>query len=218
MTQSQPDFEHLRLEMVETQLRERGITNERLLDIMEHIQRHIFVSEKYQVDAYEDKPLPIPCGQTISQPYMVAVMTELLELHTESKVLEIGTGSGYQAAILGRLVKSVISIERHEALAALARKLLQSISVDNVIVQVGDGTLGTPEQALFDSIIVTAGGPNVPKSLMNQLVIGGRMVCPVGNRKSQKLIVVIRHADGYKKIKNTKCRFVPLIGLEGWST
>lgn len=217
MTRPQTDFERLRLEMVTAQLRKRGITDEGLLTAMQRIPRHIFVAETHQSKAYDDKPLPIPCGQTISQPYMVAIMTELLELDAGSVVLEIGTGTGYQAAILGSLAKSVISIERHKALAMLARKHLESISVENVLVRVGDGTRGAPDEAPFDAIMVTAGAPEVPSALIEQLAIGGCLVCPVGNRKNQKLIVVRRHADGFERIKSTRCRFVPLIGQEGWT-
>lgn len=216
MTKPQMDYERLRLEMVEGQLRSRGIRDERVLHVMQRVPRHLFVSEDYRAEAYEDKPVPIPCDQTISQPYMVAVMTELLELSSGSSVLEVGTGSGYQAAVLGCLAKTVVTIERHEPLAVFARKHLRALSLENVDVRVGDGTLGAPDEAPFDGIIVTAGGPEVPRALMKQLAIGGRMVCPVGNRRDQELIVVTRNAEGFEQTTNTRCRFVPLIGEEGW--
>jgi protein-L-isoaspartate(D-aspartate) O-methyltransferase len=184
---------------------------------MARVPRHIFVTEKYQSKAYADEPLPIQCGQTISQPYMVAIMTEWLELDADSVVLEIGTGTGYQAAILGSLAKRVISIERHEPLAELARENLRSISVDNVTVRVGDGTLGAQDEAPFDAIIVTAGAPEVPNALIEQLAMSGRLICPVGDRDSQKLFVINRRAEGLEQLKSTRCRFVPLIGAHGWS-
>lgn len=216
MTEPETDFERARQEMVVKQLRDRGIADESVLGTMARIPRHIFVAEKHRLKAYVDDPLPIPCGQTISQPYMVAIMTQLLELDGESVVLEIGTGTGYQAAILGSLAKRVISIERHELLAESAREHLRLVSVENVTVRVGDGTLGAPDEAPFDAIIVTAGAPEVPKVLIDQLAVGGRLICPVGNRKSQKLIVIDRSADGFEKVKSTRCRFVPLIGEHGW--
>ncbi len=217
MRRNDGDFETQRLGMVATQLRGRGITDERVLSAMARVPRQVFVDEEHRGMAYEDKPVPIECGQTISQPYMVALMTQLLELNADSRVLEIGTGSGYQAAILGCLAKSVISVERHEELAHCARRNLRSISIENVLVRVGDGTLGAPDMAPFDSIIVTAGGPDVPEALMDQLAVGGCLVCPVGNRKTQEIVVVSRDDAGFKKTKSIRCRFVPLIGEEGWN-
>ena len=217
MTKPQIDFEPPRQEMVARQLRDRGIADESVLGLMARVPRHIFVTEKYQSKAYADEPLPIQCGQTISQPYMVAIMTEWLELDADSVVLEIGTGTGYQAAILGSLAKRVISIERHEPLAELARENLRSISVDNVTVRVGDGTLGAQDEAPFDAIIVTAGAPEVPNTLIEQLAMSGRLICPVGDRDSQKLFVINRRAEGLEQLKSTRCRFVPLIGAHGWN-
>ena len=217
MDQAQTDFDVLRREMVEGQLRGRGIEDERVLDAMGQIPRHAFVDMAHQSKAYDDCPLPIACGQTISQPYMVAVMTELLEVGPESSVLEIGTGSGYQAAVLGRVSKRVITIERHDELVEFARANMRATSVSNVRVRAADGTLGAPDEAPFDAILVAAGGPKVPRSLINQLAVNGRMVCPVGNRKKQRLIVVHRTVDGVEYTKNTRCRFVPLIGEQGWS-
>jgi len=217
VTKPQIDFEPPRQEMVARQLRDRGIADESVLGLMARVPRHIFVTEKYQSKAYADEPLPIQCGQTISQPYMVAIMTEWLELDADSVVLEIGTGTGYQAAILGSLAKRVISIERHEPLAELARENLRSISVDNVTVRVGDGTLGAQDEAPFDAIIVTAGAPEVPNALIEQLAMSGRLICPVGDRDSQKLFVINRRAEGLEQLKSTRCRFVPLIGAHGWS-
>lgn len=210
------DFTRARAEMVQVQLRDRGISDERLLGVMEEMPRHLFVAEKNRSEAYCDKPLVIPCEQTISQPYMVALMTELLELNEQSTVLEIGTGTGYQAAILGRLSGNVISIERHETLAKIARKMLRSVSIDNVTVKVGDGTLGDPDAAPFDRIMVTAGGPQVPAALKEQLADGGRLICPVGNRNGQRLRMLMRHSDGYEDVEKSKCRFVPLVGEQGW--
>ena len=216
MSQPSDDFTRARREMVQGQLRDRGISDERLLGVMDEVPRHLFVAEKYRHEAYCDKPLPIPCDQTISQPYMVALMTELLELSEQSSVLEIGTGTGYQATILGCLSGKVISIERHETLANVARKLLKTISIENVSVKVADGTLGDLDAAPFDRIMVSAGGPEVPAALKDKLAVGGRLICPVGNRKGQRLRVVTRHSSGYEEVVDAKCRFVPLVGKQGW--
>jgi protein-L-isoaspartate(D-aspartate) O-methyltransferase len=176
--------------MVQYQLRERGITDERLLAVMEGAPRHLFVSERQRRRAYEDTPLPIGLGQTISQPYMVAKMTELLLLCGTETVLEIGTGSGYQAAILGLLAAHVWSIERFAVLATRAERVLSDLGIENVRVLVGDGTLGLPEHAPFDAVIVTAAAPRVPEALREQLRAGGRMVIPVGTGYTQDLKLI----------------------------
>lgn len=203
--------------MVTEQVELRGITNPRVIEAMEQTPRHLFVPADLQREAYDDRPLPIGCGQTISQPYMVALMTEALDLKDSDRVLEIGTGSGYQAALLGALAWEVITIERHPDLAKRARDTLQRMGITNVKVLQGDGSQGLPAHAPYDAIIVTAGGPRVPKPLLRQLAVGGRLVCPAGDRKVQQLYKVIREEKGYRTIKGTKCVFVPLLGAEGWS-
>jgi len=188
-------FEELRDFMVRTQLIPRGIKDERVLRVMNKVPRHLFVNESIQYKAYEDMALPIGEGQTISQPYMVAVMIELLELKGTEKVLEVGTGSGYQAAILSELSKEVYTIERFEKLAQEARKKFQELGYNNIYIKAGDGTLGWPEKAPFDRIIITAGTPRVPDPLIKQLAQGGIIVAPVGERFSQQLIRV-KKSDG----------------------
>ncbi len=202
--------------MVERQLRARGIKDERLLAAMERVSRHRFVPEHLQESAYDDCALPIGEGQTISQPYMVAVMTELLELKGDEKVLEVGTGSGYQSALLSLLAGEVFTIERIPSLAARARKILEELGCENVYVIVSDGTIGLPEHAPYDGIIVTAGAPEMPRHYMDQLKINGRLVMPVGSRYSQVLYQVKKTPAGIEKTASTGCVFVPLIGKEGW--
>jgi protein-L-isoaspartate(D-aspartate) O-methyltransferase len=183
---------------------------------MLEVPRHLFISEDQTEEAYDDNPLPIGEGQTISQPYMVAIMTELLELTPEARALEIGTGSGYQAAILSRLSRWVYSIERIEALSRRADKALKTCGCANISLMVGDGTMGWPEHAPYDAIVVTAGAPGIPERLVSQLVDGGRLVIPVGDRLSQVLKRVVK-LGGRTKIENhTACRFVDLLGKEGW--
>lgn len=211
------DYTRLRTVMVDEQLVRRGIKSGRVLDAMRRIPRHYFVADAYRAKAYDDEPQPIPCGQTISQPYMVAVMTELLELSADAQVLEIGAGTGYQAAVLSLLVKSVVTVERHAELAAVARVNLASLAIENVHVREGDGTLGAADRAPFDAILVAAGAPEVPETLMNQLRVGGRLICPVGDRTKQELMVVRRGEEGFEVCTRTQCRFVPLIGEEGWT-
>jgi protein-L-isoaspartate(D-aspartate) O-methyltransferase len=209
------DYTRERDLMVRTQLIPRGIKDQSVLDAMRKVPRHLFVSgmESY---AYEDMALAIGEGQTISQPYMVAVMTELLELSGNEKVLEIGTGSGYQAAVLAELAKEVYTIERIPELAEKARQRLASLGYANVYVRTGDGTLGWPEKAPFDRIIVTAGSPGLPEPLVDQLVDGGIMVVPAGTHYSQQLIRARKTGGSIEEEYHTPCVFVPLIGTYGW--
>jgi len=210
------DFEIERLAMVEEQLRRRGIHDQRVLDVMAKIPRHFFVSSEHQYAAYEDRPLPIGEGQTISQPYMVAVMTQTLELHGDERVLEIGTGSGYQTAILAELAKTVFTIERIQTLTQRAQETLQELGYENIFFLTGDGTKGWPENAPFNGIIVTAGAPEVPPTLTSQLAEGGRLVIPVGPRYTQTLYKVTRKGNQFKEEDITGCVFVPLVGDFGW--
>jgi len=210
------DYTAAKKNMVARQLVARGITDKRVLAAMEEVPRHLFVHESHQGEAYDDNPLSIGEGQTISQPYMVAVMTELLELKGQERVLEIGTGSGYQAAVLSRLCERVFTIERLERLSHKARNAIESCGYQNVTFLVGDGTEGWPDESPYDGIIVTAGAPAVPEVLVNQLRLWGRLVIPVGDRFSQTLKRVIRK-PGYTSSENhTGCRFVDLIGRFGW--
>jgi protein-L-isoaspartate(D-aspartate) O-methyltransferase len=210
------EFERLRNSMVESQLISRGIKDDRVLAAMRKVPRHLFVDESLIDRAYDDHALPIGEGQTISQPYMVAVMTELLGLKGNEKVLEIGTGSGYQCAILAELASKVYSIERVETLAIRARNLLDSLGYRNVEIKIANGTYGWDEKGPFDGIIVTAGAPEIPKTLVEQLVVGGRLVIPVGDRWSQVLIKVIKTPEGVITESVTGCIFVPLLGDLGW--
>jgi len=206
--------------MVETQIRARGITKPRLLEAMSKIPRHLFVDEGLADQAYSDNPLPIGELQTISQPYMVALMTDTLELKGREKVLEIGTGSGYQTALLAELADQVFSIERIASLANNARLVLDHLGYYNVAIRVGDGTYGWKEEAPFDAILVTAGAPEVPQPLIEQLAIGGRLVLPVGGKYIQDLIKVTRQSEDLNDLKKENlggCRFVDLIGEYGWS-
>ena len=212
-------YKKQRQKMVASQLQARGITDQRLLMAMEKIPRHLFIDGGLIDQAYNDNPLPIGESQTISQPYIVALMTEALTLTGKEKVLEIGTGSGYQTAILAELAGHVFSIERIASLAAAARKILDSLNYFNVAIRVGDGTYGWREEAPFDGIIVTAGAPALPKILIEQLAVGGRLVIPVGDRSSQELLRVTRSSEDIEDIKREclgGCRFVSLIGEHGW--
>jgi protein-L-isoaspartate(D-aspartate) O-methyltransferase len=202
--------------MVEEQLKARGVRDERVLDAMGSVQRHLFVKEDMQDRAYDDCALPIGEGQTISQPYMVAVMTELLELTGNERVLEIGTGSGFQSAVLSLLAAEVFTVERLPSLASKARRLLQELDYGNVQVLISDGTLGLPEHAPYDGIIVTAGSPDIPRQLTEQLKINGKLVIPVGSRHSQVLYQIRKDPSGVDKIASTPCVFVPLVGENGW--
>jgi protein-L-isoaspartate(D-aspartate) O-methyltransferase len=211
-----PSFETERARMVAQQLAARGITDRRVLDAMASVPRHAFVPVEHQAEAYSDHPLHIGCQQTISQPYMVACMTEMLSLRATDRVLEIGTGSGYQTAVLAALAREVISIERHSALAEGARARIKALGYRNVQVMLGDGTLGWPANAPYDAILVTAACPQVPPALREQLGLSGRLVCPVGSRELQKLIHVTRTPSGFQTTEGIGCVFVPLIGENGW--
>lgn len=210
------NFQKSRDRMVETQLMSRGIQDPRVLDAMRKVCRHLFVDEALQDQAYSDHPLPIPDKQTISQPYIVALMTESLKLKGNEKVLEIGTGSGYQAAILAELAARVFSIERLPGLAHRANQILQRLGYRNILVRVADGTLGWPEEAPFDGILVTAAAPGIPQPLIDQLAVGGKLVIPVGARFSQDLILVERLVDGVRESNLGAVRFVDLVGKHGW--
>jgi len=200
------------------ELVKRGITDQRVLGAMLDIPRHIFVEEAMEGQAYSDGSLPIGEKQTISQPYIVAKMTELLALSGREKVLELGTGSGYQAAVLATLADRVYTVERIRPLALKARKALDSLRLLNVNLRIGDGTEGWSEEAPFDAILVTAGAPYVPECLIEQLAPGGRLVIPVGDRVDQQLVLVTKGADGQVERQDADgCRFVRLIGKNGWS-
>jgi protein-L-isoaspartate(D-aspartate) O-methyltransferase len=206
----------LRQTMVVRQLRGRGIADERVLEAMADIPRHFFVPPSEQMDAYADCPLPIGHGQTISQPYIVALMTELMDLSGNEKVLEIGTGSGYQAAILARLSHKVFTIERIPELAQEAALRLEELGVDNANVVESDGTIGLPNEAPFDGILVTAAGPTVPPPLLEQLAEGGRLIIPVGSRSGQMLEVWRRINGENQRQAVAPVAFVPLVGEHGW--
>jgi len=210
------DFPKARLKMVEEQIISRGISDSRVIAAMKKVPRHLFVEEALQSQGYSDHPLPIGEKQTISQPYMVALMTEALQLTGKEKVLEIGAGSGYQTAILAELGEKVFSIERIRSLAIRARKLLYELGYFNIEIKIFDGTYGWVEEGPFDAIIVTAGAPNIPQPLIDQLTIGGRLVIPVGDAFVQDLIRVIKTEEGVKKEDLGGCRFVKLIGKYGW--
>jgi len=211
--------EDARLRMVETQLRARGLRDERVLDAMASIPRERFLPPGARHMAYDDRAVPLGEGQTVSQPYMVAAMTEALEPGPDDRVLEIGTGSGYQTAVLATLVRAVYSVERFQALADDARARLASLGLDNVRIRVGDGTLGWSEEAPFDAVLVTAGAPSVPGTLLDQLSDeGGRMVVPVGDQGMQTLLRVRRTGYELTRERLMECRFVPLVGAEGWSS
>ncbi len=204
-------FAGLRARMVEDQLRARGVKDERVLDAMARVPRHEFAPESYRDQAYEDHPLPIREGQTISQPYIVALMLEALALTPRDRVLEVGTGSGYVTALLAEIVAQVFSVERHAALADAARDLLVRLGYTNVKVKVGDGSQGFAEAAPYDAIIVSAAAAEVPPTLVSQLAEGGRMILPVGTEDSQQL-QLIRIENGQPRIALRElCRFVPLI-------
>jgi protein-L-isoaspartate(D-aspartate) O-methyltransferase len=205
-----------RQEMVSTQIMARGVTDPRVVAAMRAVPRHLFVPEGWQRQAYLDTPLPIGEGQTISQPYIVALMTALLSLKSTDRVLEIGTGSGYQAAILGMLAAEVISIERIAVVAARAEEHLRQTGITNVTVLVQDGTGGYPPAAPYDAILVTAGTPTVPPPLLAQLADHGRLVAPVGGQDVQELVLIKREGDQYREYPEGAVRFVPLIGEHGW--
>jgi protein-L-isoaspartate(D-aspartate) O-methyltransferase len=212
----QPDRAGERQRMVEEQLRRRGIADERVLDAMARLPRELFVPESVRDHAYDDAALPIGGDQTISQPYMVARICEALGVRPGDHVLDVGTGSGYQAAVLARLADDVHTIERLPALADRARSALELAGCTNVRVHVGDGSLGLPEHAPFGAIAVAAAAPEVPASLYDQLEPGGRLVVPVGGREGQELQLVVRSPEGPALLRSVPCRFVPLVGAEGF--
>jgi len=205
-----------RASMVEEQLRLRGINDERLLLAMGKVPREKFIAPEYRSKAYGDGPLPIGAGQTISQPLMVATMIEALRVQPSDRVLEVGTGTGYEAAILGELAAEVWTVERRADLADKARLVLQELGYHNVHVVEGDGSLGLPQQAPFDKILVAAGAPQAPPSLVEQLAEGGAMAVPVGNRVEQELQVIRRTGGAIVTSRHVLCCFVPLLGAEGW--
>jgi len=212
-------YNRQRTRMINTQLTGRGISNERVLKTMATVPRHLFVDESLQDQAYSDSPLPIGSRQTISQPYIVALMTESLGLKGTEKVLEIGTGCGYQTAILAGLAERVFSIERIASLAFRAQRTLYSLHYHNILIRVGDGTYGWSEEAPFDAIITTAGSPKIPETLTGQLAVGGKLIIPVGDRSSQTLVKVTRLSEEPGDLRTEDicgCRFVALIGEHGW--
>ena len=202
--------------MVEGQLRGRDIADERVLAAMERVPRELFVPEPYRDRAYDDAALPIAEGQTISQPYMVARICEALALRGGERVLDVGTGSGYQAAVLAELADEVHTIDRRPALAEGAREALAAAGYARVQVHVGDGTLGLPEHAPFAAIAVAAAAPELPRSLYSQLEPGGRLAVPVGGHAGQELLIVVRSPEGPAVLRSVPCRFVPLVGAEGF--
>jgi len=204
--------------MVEQQLVPRGITDERVLDAMRTVPRHLFVEEALRSRAYGDHPLPIGAGQTISQPYIVALMTQALRLRGDEKVLEIGTGSGYQAAVLSRLCAKVFTIERLELLLARARRIFDRLHYHNIVSRLDDGTVGWPDEAPFQGILVTAASPGIPDPLLAQLDQGGRMVIPVGDQWSQELVLLHKHDEERIERRTIELvRFVSLVGKHGWA-
>lgn len=207
-----------RAKMVRDQIERRGIKHPGVLAAMQKIPRHLFVSMEYQSEAYADHPLPIGFEQTISQPYIVALMTELIQPDPLDCVLEIGTGSGYQAAILSQLVKQVHSIDRHAELVKGAKKIAKQLELTNIQFHVGDGSLGLPGHAPYDAILITAAAPQIPKPLLTQLKLGGRLVLPVGERWQQKLERWIRtDEESFDNDQDIPVSFVPLLGKYGWS-
>jgi protein-L-isoaspartate(D-aspartate) O-methyltransferase len=210
------NYESERRRMVDEQIVARGVTDQRVLAAMRKVPRHEFLPEAIRGMAYGDHALPLGEGQTISQPYMVALMTELLELQDTERVLEIGTGSGYQAAVLAELCSKVYSVERVKMLADRARATLDRLGYKSVAIKVYDGTYGWKDMAPYDAIMVTAGAPDIPAPLVEQLHEGGRMVIPVGDRYGQVLVKVVKTADGIISVKSIPCVFVPLIGNHGW--
>ena len=206
---------HKKIESMIGRLRNKGITDEQVLKAMERVPRHLFVPAGLEFQAYEEKALPIGSGQTISHPYTVALMTQTLQVQKEQKILELGTGSGYQAAILCELGAHVYSIESVKTIGMQARSILNKLKY-HALLKIGDGTYGWPEYAPFDSIIVTAGAPAVPANLLGQLKNHGRLLIPAGDRNEQMLILCIKEDDSFRMIEIEKMKFVPLIGKHGW--
>jgi len=209
-------FASQRRTMVESQLRARGIRDERVLAAMSHVPRHEFVAVDYRDQVYEDHPIPIGEGQTISQPYIVAIMLQALALDPSDVVLEVGTGSGYLTALLAELARQVYSVERHASLARTAQTTLARLGYTNVEVLIGDGSNGFPDRAPFDVIVVSAAAPQIPPPLFEQLREGGRMIVPVGPPQAQELQLVRKHGGQLVVSSMEGCRFVPLIGSEGY--
>jgi protein-L-isoaspartate(D-aspartate) O-methyltransferase len=197
-------------------LREKGITDETVLDAFRKVPRHLFVDTMLYAQAYDDNALPIGSGQTISQPYVVAIMTQLLKINRDDKILEIGTGSGFQTAVLAQYSRRVYTIERQRDLGTTALKRLRDMGYENIVFKTGDGSRGWTQHAPYDRIIVTAGAPALPQELLEQLAVGGRMVIPTGDRASQELEVYEKHKDKVDKSKAGLVIFVPLIGEKGW--
>lgn len=216
MTRDLLKYQRAREEMVEKQIEARGVSDPRVLWAMRKVPRHLFVSEALMDQAYGDFPLPIGDQQTISQPYIVAEMTAALELAPEDRVLEIGTGSGYQAAVLSELAYRVYTIERIHPLFQKTRRLFDTQGYHNVVMRYADGTIGWEEESPFDAIIVTAGAPEIPDTLVNQLTPEGRLVIPVGDQYSQELIKLVRDERGNRSTRLGGCRFVKLVGDHGW--
>lgn len=210
------DFRESQSRMVEDQLLPRGVRDELVISAFKSVPRQDFIPAEYQDEAYADYPLPIGHGQTISQPYMVALQTQCLALKGGEKVLEVGTGSGYQAAILSRIAKEVYSVERFSEFAAAAEARMKKLGYLNFKVKVGDGTLGWEEHAPYDGIVVTAGAPGIPPDLVKQLKEGGRLVIPIGSEFGQVLTIAEKHGTNIKTAEVCGCVFVPLIGKEGW--
>jgi len=217
MTRDSRKYQRLRESMVKNQIEARGITDPRVLDAMRAVPRHLFVSEALMDQAYADHPLPIGEQQTISQPYIVAHMTQALQLEPDDRVLEIGTGSDYQAAILAQLVFRVYTIETIRTLHMQARKLFDELTYSNIVTRYADGTNGWKDESPFDAIIVTAGAPAIPEPLVHQLAIGGSMVLPVGRRFTQDMVKLYRDEKGVHQSNLGGCRFVKLVGEYGWS-
>ncbi len=215
---SKAEFSDLRNLMVEEQLLGRGISDQRVISAMRSIPRHSFVPKREQASAYEDRPLPIGEGQTISQPYMVALMSQMLALQADEKVLEIGTGSGYQSAVLASLAQEIHSIEKVEVLAGQALSSLRELGIENVFISVGDGSLGWPQEAPYNAIIVTAAAPSVPQPLLEQLAPNGRLVLPVGSAHRQILQKWWPEGEGFLHEDFSPVAFVPLIGEHGWKS
>jgi protein-L-isoaspartate(D-aspartate) O-methyltransferase len=211
------EYTSKRQRMIETQLLPRGIKDPRVIAAMRKVPRHLFLDEALWPEAYEDHPVPIGEKQTISQPFIVAIMTEALKLSGTEKILEIGTGSGYQAAVLAELAEQVYSMERLPSIAKRARRILDELKYANIVITIGDGTLGWKEHSPYDGIIITAASPYPPKTLLEQLKVGGRLIIPIGDEFTQDLTLYIRDSDkDYSKESYGGCRFVKLIGEQGW--
>jgi protein-L-isoaspartate(D-aspartate) O-methyltransferase len=217
MKKKQLKYERQREEMVKRQIEGRGVTDAKVLAALRKVPRHLFISEALQDQAYGDFPLPIGEQQTISQPFIVAEMTQALQLCEDDRVLEIGTGSGYQAAILAEIAFRVYTIERVHPLLVKARRLFDQLHYHNIITRYGDGTSGWVDESPFDAIIVTAGAPKIPEKLVAQMAVGGRMVVPVGDQHSQELIKIYKEEKGVHQTNLGGCRFVKLVGEYGWS-